>query len=241
MDRFFQPALLRGNFILDALSDEDAGQLSSRLQRVDLRAKDQVGQRGMNPDHIYFPRTAVFSVLATMSEGSSVEVGTIGSEGFVGIEALIGGDALLETTICQIDGDALRMTHADFKEATTGDTPLRRIAQRYLLAYLAMVSQSVACNRLHTLEERFARWVLMTQDRTGGDEIRLTQEFLADMLGVQRSTVSLAAGVFQQAGLIRNGRGRMQILDRCGLEKVCCECYGAVREQFKRLQNLNGN
>jgi CRP-like cAMP-binding protein len=239
MTDFPSPERLYGNLILDALSDDAYRQLANRLQRVDLRAKDPVGQRGTAPEFIHFPRTAVFSVLATMSDGSSVEICTIGCEGFTGIEALIGGDTLIETTICQIDGDAFRMPHADFREAIAGDTPLRLFAQRYLLAYLAMVSQSVACNRLHTVEERFARWVLMTQDRVGGNEIRLTQEFLALMLGVQRSTVSLTAGAFQQAGLIRNGRGRMVILDRLGLEEASCECYREVREQFNRFQQLN--
>lgn len=235
MSDFPLPARLRGNLLLDTLSDDAYRQLAPGLHRVDLRFKEVVGERGTAPEHIYFPRTAVFSVLATMADGASVEISTVGSEGFIGVETLIGGETLSQTTMCQVEGEALRMSYADYKEAIAGDTPLRRIAQRYLLAYLAMLSQSVACNRLHPVEARFARWVLMTQDRVGGNEIRLTQEFLALMLGVQRSTVSLTASTFQQAGLLRSGRGRMCILDRRGLEEACCECYGVMREQFGRL------
>jgi CRP-like cAMP-binding protein len=232
-------ARLRGNILLDTLSDDEYQLLKPRLYKVHLQPKDVIGERGAAPIHIHFPCTAVFSVLASMSDGSTVEVSTIGREGFVGIETLAGGETWTETTICQVEGDSVRIPLADFKEAIAGDTPLRRIAQRYLLVYLGMISQSVACNRLHPLEARFARWVLMTQDRVGSDEIQLTQEFLAIMLGVQRSSVSLMAGNFQQAGLIQNRRGRMTILDRRGLEDASCECYAAVREQFRRVLGID--
>jgi CRP-like cAMP-binding protein len=124
------------------------------------------------------------------------------------------------------------MSAADFKRAIDGNTPLRQVAQRYLQAYLSMVSQSVACNRLHTTEARFARWVLMTHDRVLRDDFYLTQEFLASMLGVHRPTVSLVAGSFQQAGMIRYSRGKMTILNRNALEEICCECYEIVNKQF---------
>jgi CRP-like cAMP-binding protein len=223
------------NHLLDTLEEHDYHQLAPSLHEVHVRIKDIVGQRGTPPAHVYFPCTNVFSVLANMADGSAVEVGTIGREGFVGVEFLIGGPAWTETVVCQIEGDALRMEIGDFMAAIDSDTPLRRIAQRYLLAYMSLVSQSVACNRLHTIEARFARWVLMTHDRVDGDAFFLTQEFLADMLGVQRPSVSLVAGAFQQAGLLRYNRGHMTILSRAGLEDVCCECYGIVNEQFAQL------
>jgi len=225
----------RGNLPLNTLSAHEYQQLSPRLHPVALQFKDVVVERGASPAAIYFPTTAVLSVLASMSDGAAVEVGTVGREGFVGIETLAGGDRTTETTICQVEGNALRMSIGDFREATAGDTPLRRIAQRYLLVYLSLVSQSAACNRLHAIEARFARWVLMTHDRVDGDELRLTQEFLANMLGVQRPSVSLVASAFQQAGLIRYHRGHMAILNRRGIEDACCECYGVVREQFDQL------
>jgi CRP-like cAMP-binding protein len=225
----------RGNLLLNALSDDDNQRLSEKLDIVSLQIKDVVGQRGASLGYLYFPTTAVLSVLAAMADGAAVEVGTIGREGFAGIEALVGGDRVTETTICQIEGNALRMSIADFKEEIAGDTPLRRIAQRYLLAYLGLVSQSAACNRLHAIEARFARWVLMTHDRVDGDEFHLTQEFLANMLGVQRPSVSLVASAFQQAALIRYNRGHMAVLNRPGIEDACCECYGIVRAQFDQL------
>jgi CRP-like cAMP-binding protein len=139
------------------------------------------------------------------------------------------------TTLCQVEGAALRMSAAAFNRAIEGNSALRRLCQRYLTAYLSLVSQSVACNRLHNIEERFARWVLMTHDRVDGDEFFLTQEFIADMLGVHRPSVSLVAGAFQQAGFIKYSRGAMTILNREGLEAASCECYETCREQFRRL------
>jgi CRP-like cAMP-binding protein len=223
------------NLLLATLSPDEYKALEPRLHQVHSRLKDIVGERNKPLDYVYFPCSSVLSVLAYMSNGVAVEVGTIGSEGFSGIELLAGGDLSTETTICQIEGDTLRMSARDFKEATAGDTPLRRITQRYLLVYLSIVSQSVACNRLHTIEERFARWVLITHDRVKGDQFHLTQEFLSDMLGVHRPSVSLVAGSFQQAGLLTYSRGRMTILHRQGLEDLACECYGMVSRQFDRL------
>jgi len=239
MPTSFPAARERGNLLLNALGDDEYQRLAPRLQMVQLQQKDTVGQRGATSSYIYFPCTAVLSVLAFMDDGSAVEVGTVGKEGFVGIELLLGGARNTETTICQVDGSALRMSTGDFKEAIAGDTPLRRITQRYLLVYLSLVSQSVACNRLHGIEARFARWVLMTHDRVDGNEFNLTQEFIADMLGVQRPSVSLVASAFQQAGLIRYSRGHMTILNRAGIEDASCECYGIVREQFRTLLQLS--
>jgi CRP-like cAMP-binding protein len=241
MSASFRSTRKCGNFLLDTLSDDEYRELAPRLQMIHAPLRETVGTRGSPPDYVYFPCTCVFSVLTYMADGSAVEVGTIGNEGFVGIEILAGGEQLTETTLCQIEGDALRMSVSDFKEAVAGDTPLRRIAQRYLLVYLNLISQSVACNRLHTIEARFARWVLMTHDRVDGGEFHLTQEFLASMLGVQRPSVSLVAGTFQQAGLIRYNRGQMKILNRSGLEEVCCECYAIVAEQFQRLLGWHRN
>jgi CRP-like cAMP-binding protein len=235
MDASLSRAVKRGNDLLNTLTDDEYATLVPALQLLHMKAKDVVGERNASLDYIYFPCGAVLSVLAFMSDGMAVEVGTAGREGFVGIEVLAGGGHWTETTICQVEGDCLRMPVREFKEAIAGDTQLRRITQRYFLVYLSLVSQSVACNRLHTLEERFSRWVLMTHDRVDGDQFYLTQEFLASMLGVQRPSVSLVASAFQQAGLLRYHRGRMTIVNRPGLEDICCECYGTVKEQFQRF------
>ncbi|KRB83863.1 Crp/Fnr family transcriptional regulator [Noviherbaspirillum sp. Root189] len=223
------------NLLLATLTDEQYGAIAPRLHTVPLKIKQVLFERNQPPQYVYFPCTCVLSILAYMLNGSAVEVGTVGNEGFIGIEVLAGGELSTETAVCQVDGNTLRMTVNDFKEATAGDTPLRRVAQRYMLVYLSLVSQSVACNRLHTIEERFARWILMTHDRVEGDHFYLTQEFIADMLGVHRPSVSLVASAFQQAGLIRYSRGRMSILNRQGLEELACECYGIVREQVDHL------
>jgi CRP-like cAMP-binding protein len=223
------------NELLACLDKDEYRELAPALQAVRLQRKDVVGERGQPAEYVYFPCGAVMSVLAFMQSGAAVEVGTIGREGFFGLELLVGGKYWTETTVCQIEGDSLRMSASAFKEAIAVGGTLQRVAQRYLLAYLALVSQSVACNRLHNIEERFARWVLMTHDRVDGDEFFLTQEFIADMLGVHRPSVSLVAGAFQQAGFIKYSRGAMKIVSREGLEAASCECYGAAREQFARL------
>jgi CRP-like cAMP-binding protein len=224
-----------GNGLLDLLSADEYRSLAPHLEPLELSIKDIIGERDQPVSYIYFPCTAVLSVLNQMRDGGTAEVGTIGREGFYGIDVLIGGHLAIETTICQIAGTALRMPVAEFRRAIEGETPLRRVTQCYLQTYISQISQSVACNRLHNIQERFARWVLMTHDRVAGDEFHLTQQFLAAMLGTHRPSVSLVARSFQQAGMIRYTRGNMQILDRDALEQACCECYALVNKQYERI------
>ncbi len=226
------------NRLLGCLDEADFNDVSPALESVHLHRKVAVGERGRKIEQVYFPCGSVLSVLAFMQSGAAVEVGTIGREGFFGLELLAGGRQWTETTVCQIEGPGLRMAASAFKDAIASNAGLRRVAQRYLLAYLSLVSQSVACTRLHNIEERFARWVLMTHDRVDGDQFFLTQEFIADMLGVHRPSVSLVAGAFQQAGFIRYSRGAMTILNREGLEGAACECYATTSEQFGKLLAL---
>jgi CRP-like cAMP-binding protein len=226
------------NRLLATLDEDAYQQLAPLLQPAHLAMGDVIGERGQPAGYVYFPCGAVLSELIYMANGSAVEVGTIGKEGFCGLELLLGGTNWTETIVCQLEGDSLRMSAADFREAVGGDTPLRRIAQRYFLVYMNLVLQSVACNRLHNIEERFARWVLMTHDRLDGDSFFLTQEFIADMLGVHRPSVSVVAGAFQQAGFIKYSRGNMSILNRQGLEDASCECYALVAEQIADLLSV---
>lgn len=223
------------NTLLSHLSADAYAALSPLLEPVALACKQVIAERGQPIAYVYFPCTCILSVLTYMENGSAIEVGTIGKEGFFGIDILTGGSAALEHTVCQVAGECLRMAVADFRKEITEDTPLRRIAQHYLQAYLSLLSQSVACNRLHTLEQRFARWVLMTRDRIDTDDFRLTQEFLAQMLGVRRPSISQIAAAFQQAGSIRYNRGDMTVLNRAQLEQASCECYGFVARRFERL------
>lgn len=229
----------RHNRLLALLPSAEYDCLRPRLELVHTEFKQVLFERNKPIEYIYFPCNSVFSVLSFTRDGAAVEIGTIGNEGFSGIDILIGGRLATDTTICQVAGNSLRMRTIDFLEAVNGETPLREVTQRFLRAYLSQVSQSVVCNRLHTIEERFARLVLMTQDRVAGNEFHLTQEFLADMLGVQRPSVSVVAGAFQQAGLIKYSRGHMTILNRQKLEEVACECYAVVCEQFDRLLSVS--
>lgn len=222
------------NTLLALLPDDEYQALARHLQLVPTPFSTVLFERDKPIEYVYFPCSGAHSVLAVMEDGAMVEVGTVGNEGMSTVDAIIGSEVATETIVCQIPGESLRLPLARFREATAGDMPLRRIAQRYLQAYLSQVSQSVACNRLHSIEERFARWVLMSHDRVPGDEFQLTQEYLAGMLGVHRPSVSLVARTFQQAGIIKYNRGTIAVLDRPALEDACCECYFVVRRQFER-------
>lgn len=223
------------NNLLSLLPDDDYQALQPYLELVKLPVKKVIFERDKPMPYIYFPCNCVLSFLTHMEDGTAIEVGTVGNEGFSGIDVLIGADLASETCICQIPGNSFRIRTAVFREMVIDDTPIRTITQRHLQAYFRQMSQSVACNRLHTNEARFARWMLITHDRVQGNEFYMTQEFMAIMLGMHRPSISLIAGAFQEAGMIRYQRGRMTIVDRAQLEDICCECYGIVAKQFQRV------
>ena len=223
------------NRLLAALPPDDAAWLAPQLERVTLEIGQVLAAPGAPFAHVYFPETAIASVVNRMADGAGVEVGTVGNEGMVGVAAYLDAEASEGETFCQLPGPALRAPAAVITEAA-GRPSVRRLFNRYTQAYLTQVAQGAACNRLHHLEARCARWLLMTHDRVGGaDQFPLKQEFLALMLGVRRTGVSLAAGALQDAGLIRYRRGGIRVLDRAGLESASCECYGIVRRVFDRL------
>jgi CRP-like cAMP-binding protein len=223
------------NRLLALLPPQEYESLLPHLERIPTPFGMVLFERDKPLEYAYFPCSGCHSILAVMENGAAVEVGTVGHEGMSSVDLLLGSTVATETTVCQIPGESLRMPAARFLEAIAGESALRRTGMRYLQAYLTQVSQSVACNRLHTVEERFARWVLMSHDRVQQRDFQLTQEYLADMLGVHRPSVSLVARNFQQAGLIKYSRGTITILDRNGLEEACCECYGVTRRQYERL------
>jgi CRP-like cAMP-binding protein len=231
-------ARLYTNHLLAKLSDEHLAALCPLLERVDLKQKDVIHHQHQPIKYVYFPSSGALSNLIFLSDGAAIEVGTIGNEGFSGVELLAGATQSTEACVCQIEGHSLRMDAAKFKQATEGSSPLQHVAKCYLQGYLAQLSQSVACNRKHSLEARFARWLLLSHDRVQGSEFMLTQEFLADMLGVHRPSVSLVAATFQKIGIIHYCRGHMKILNRAKLEAQSCECYELVRKQFKRLLDV---
>ena len=190
--------------------------------------------------HVYFPVSCVISVHTRMQDGVAVEIVTVGREGMVGLPIFLGGGQTPTTAFCQIAGRSLRMSADAFRAALAVNPVLNTLLLRYTQALLTQVSQSAACNRVHPVEERCARWLLSTHDNVAGEGFELTQEFLAEMLGVRRPRVSVAASILQRAGFIRYSRGRIQIVDRAGLEGAACECYGVIAREYARLFDFGG-
>jgi CRP-like cAMP-binding protein len=228
-------AVARQNLLLNKLSDDELQPYLNQFDIVETRIKELPYKQGQSIEHVYFPCTNVFSCLIYMEDGMAIEVGTIGNESFTCIEALFGATEAIESALCQIAGTNLRMHISDFNAIIAAQSPMHKILQCAGQAYLFMVSQTAACNRLHHVDGRFARWLLITHDRVAEDEFPITQEFLAVMLGVQRPSVNLVAGAFQQAGIIKYSRGKMRVLDRERLEEAACECYSKVRNNYRRL------
>jgi CRP-like cAMP-binding protein len=203
------------------------------VELVDVHTHQSIYEADKPMDEVYFPIDAVISVVTTLADGTSVEVGSIGSEGTTGIFAALGASTVPNATFCQVDGKCFVMSRAIFERFLNSNARFREALNAFAVGYINILAQLVACNRLHALDSRCARWLLMTHDRVGRDTFPLTQEFLAMMLGVRRSGVTLAASAFSDAGFIKYARGSMTILDRAGLEKETCECYAVERRQFR--------
>jgi CRP-like cAMP-binding protein len=225
----------RENFILGALPDEEYARLRERLEPVNLDLKQMIYETDQPIRHAYFPTSAVLSMISQVDGAAAVEVATIGREGMAGLPVFLGVGASPNTIFAQIPGLALRMRAEQLRDVLAGDGALHRQLHRYIQATMVQLSQNVACNRLHSTEERAARWLLMTADRVGAERFPLTQDFLAQMLGVRRATVSITAGLLHNAGLISYKRGVITVDDRAGLEDAACDCYGIVRDEFQEL------
>jgi CRP-like cAMP-binding protein len=223
------------NGLLRALPLEEYERLLLQLTPVRLRLKQMLVEPDVPITDVYFVRDGVGSMIATEQEGGDIEVGTIGCEGFVGLPVLHGADTMPYRVMVQVEGDAWRLPAATFRRVLEERPVVRRLCLRYAQYFADQLAQAVACNRLHTLEERCARWLLMTHDRVHGDTFELTHEFLALMLGVRRAGVTLAMGTLQNAGMIRYSRGRVEILDRPRLEEASCACYHVTRSSLSRL------
>jgi CRP-like cAMP-binding protein len=224
-----------GNKLLAALPREEYKRLRPYLEPVSLLFKQCIHEPNEPIDYVYFLNSGVASVLTVLRDGGTVEVATIGNEGMVGTPVLLGTTRFPAEVIAQIPGDGLRMRADVFKRQVLAGSPLHNLLLRYTQALMNLLAQSVACNRLHSVEERCCRWLLLTRDRVESDEFPLTQEFLAQMLGVRRASVSQVAAILQKAGLIRYHRGRLRILDRQGLEAGSCECYQIIKKEFNYL------
>jgi len=223
------------NRLLELLDRETQETLLRRMERVHLRRGDRIYRANQPIADVHFPLSGMVSLVVTMEDGLVVEVGTVGNEGMTAVPLLHGADSATVDAMSQVDGDAMRMAAADFARALAENRGFAGILNRYAEAFLAQVAQSTACNRLHPVEQRLARWLLMTRDRLSSDTLPLTQEFLAQMLGVRRASVNVVAGMLQRAGFIRYTRGMIHVLDLEGLESASCECYMIVRRHFERL------
>jgi CRP-like cAMP-binding protein len=226
--------ILVQNQILTALSSESYTRLLPKLENVPLVFKQVIYEPREPIQHVYFPLSGVVSLLTILSDGTETEVGIVGNEGITGISVFLGIDTTSIKAIVQIPGDAMRMRTSDFKAALL-DGALHNLLQRYTQTLIGQISQTVACNSHHSVEERCCRWLLMCGDRAKSDNFPITQEFLSHMLGVRRASVTVVAGMLQKTGLISYSRGRMTILDRPGLEKISCECYETIKLEFDRV------
>jgi CRP-like cAMP-binding protein len=223
------------NRLVGLLPPSDYERLRPHLRRIPLEYRQSLYRANKPIGFVYFIETGVGSLVNTMANGEAAEVGTIGNEGMVGLPLVWGDDRAPTSVYVQVPGVGLRMKATLFTRELARSASMRTVMLRYGHAFFNQVAQSAACNHFHTIEQRCCRWMLMTHDRMYSDQFLLTQEFLAMMLGVQRTGVSAAAGGLQRAGLIRYQRGNVTIVDRRGLERRSCECYRVSKKEFDRL------
>jgi len=221
------------NEILLGLSGEDCEALRSKLELVRLKVHTVLHETGDSLKSAYFCNTGMISILSVFPDGKSVEVGLVGKEGFIGLPLVAGFRTASNRAVAQIDATAFRVDREALVSFCRQSPKLERSLQQYSQISAMQISQIAACNRLHEVNERLARWLLMCADRVGSNQLPLTQEFLAQMLGTRRSSVTVAAGILQRAGLIAHGRGDVKIVDRGKLEEAACECYGIMQQQIE--------
>jgi CRP-like cAMP-binding protein len=223
------------NRILRTLPKDEYEQLLPHLELVRFPMGRVVHESGQEMSHVYFPNHGVLSMLTVLENGDLIEIATVGNEGMADLSVFLGLNVSNSRLLVQVPGDTLRMEKEVFTDLVKELEGLRIALGHFMVSMFTLVSQSAACNRLHPIEERAARWQLMTHDRVDSDSFPITHDFLASMLGVRRPSVTVAAGMLQKAGFIRYSRGNMRILDRPGLEASACECYQIVRDEFDRL------
>ena len=229
------PARQPRNRLLAALPPADLAAIWPRLEPVEYNQRTVIHAPGEPITAVLFPENGWVSMLALLLDGNSAEVGIVGFDGMVGLPLLLGSDSSPVEAMIQAPGTMLRLSAEAFHEEVERSPALRKLLLRYALAFQAQVAQTAACNGHHALDQRLARWLLMAHDRVIGDEFPMTQDLLALMLCVHRPGVTVAARLFQQAGLIRYGAGQITVTDRPGLEAAACECHAAVKREFDRL------
>jgi CRP-like cAMP-binding protein len=223
------------NRLLAALPGEVFDRLLPHLQQISFAFGGVVYESSEQMEHIYFPTTCIVSLLYTMTDGATAEMGLVGNDGVVGIALFMGGNTVPNRAVVQVAGEAFRVQARVIKEEFKRGGPCQMLLLRYTQALMTQISQTAVCNSLHTVEQRLCRWLLLTHDRAHSAELRLTQGLIANMLGGRRESITKAAGRLQAAGLIHYVRGHITILDRNGLEAASCECYQVVKTEFDRL------
>ncbi len=223
------------NRLLAALPVEQYERLRPHLQRIEFALGEVVYEFAGHLDYVFFPTTSIISLLYTMENGASAEMGLTGNDGVVGIALFMGGGTMPNRAVVQSAGGALRMKAKILQEEFALGGKFQQLLLRYTQALITQISQTAVCNRLHSVEQQLCRWLLLSHDRLNTDELVMTQELIADMLGVRREGVTVAAGRLQDDGAISYVRGRIQILNRQKLEATVCECYGVVKDEFDRL------
>jgi len=221
------------NRLLAALPKDEYRRLLPGLEPFTLIFGKVIYEPGDLIRHVYFPTSGIISLLAAVEDGATLEVGIVGREGMVGLPAFMGVKTSGNRAVVQGAGEAMRMKAIAFRKECENGSSLPRLLRRYTHSRLTQIAQGAACNRFHPIDARLARWLLMTRDRMGTDEFRLTQEFLSNMLGVRREGVNKAAGALQQQHLISYSRGTLTILDRAGLNAGACHCYGIIKKAYE--------
>jgi CRP-like cAMP-binding protein len=230
-----------GNQLLASLPSEVLERLQQRLEPVSLPLGEVLYESGNQLSHVYFPTTAIISLLYVMEDGQSAEIAVVGKEGIVGVALFMGGETTPSRGIVQSAGHAYRLRGQHLKEEFMRAAELQRVLLRYTQALLTQMAQTAVCNRHHSVDQQLCRWLLLTFDRLPSNELTMTQELIANLLGVRREGVTEAAGNLQRAKLIRYSRGRIALVDRPGLEARSCECYAVVKKEFDRLLPRDGH
>jgi CRP-like cAMP-binding protein len=225
----------RRNHLLAVLPRPESDRLLPRMELVPLPLGEALYESGDRLNYVYFPTTAIVSLLYELEDGASAEIAVVGNEGIVGIALFMGGDTMPNRAVVQSEGHGYRLPGQLLKQEFNRAGALQHLLLRYTLALLTQMAQTAVCNRHHTVDKQLCRWLLLSLDRLPSNELTMTQELIANMLGVRREGVTEAAGHLQKAGLIHYNRGHIAVLDRPGLEARVCECYQVVRQEFLRL------
>ena len=223
------------NHLLAALLDAEFNRLASHLELISMKLGDVLYESGDKLQYVYFPTTSIISLHYLLENGGSSEIAGVGNEGLLGVSLFMGGDSTPSRAVVQTSGFGYRLPPHVLLDEFNRNGPVMRLLLRYTQALLTQMSQTAVCNRHHTVEQQLCRWLLLTLDRLGPQELTMTQELIANMLGVRREGVTEAAGRLQGYGYISYRRGHIKVLDRKGLEQDVCECYGVVKKEFARL------